>query len=105
MDEPLVVARGVSRRFGSGSATVAAVRGVSCAVYPRDRIALIGPSGSGKSTLLHLLGGLDAPTEGAVAWPALGPRAGLRPGKVADIFQGPSLLPPLTVLENARFPL
>jgi ABC-type lipoprotein export system ATPase subunit len=24
---------------------------------------------------------------------------------VVDIFQGPSLLPPLTVLENARFPL
>lgn len=105
MDEPLVVATNVSRRFGQGDRAVEAVREASCAVYPGDRIALTGPSGSGKSTLLHLLGGLDTPTAGDVTWPALGPRAALRPGKVVDIFQGASLLPPLSVLENVRLPL
>lgn len=102
---PLVLAEQVARRFGTGSAATDAVRSATCAVYPGDRIALMGPSGSGKSTLLHLLGGLDAPTGGQVVWPALGPRDELRPRQVVDIFQGPSLLWPLSVIENVRLPL
>lgn len=105
MAEPLVVALEVSRRFGSGSTATEAVRRASCAIYPTDCIALIGPSGSGKSTLLRLLGGLDRPTSGSVGWPALGPCEALRPAKIADVFQGPSLLPPLSVVENVRLPL
>jgi putative ABC transport system ATP-binding protein/lipoprotein-releasing system ATP-binding protein len=65
----------------------------------------MGPSGSGKSTLLHLMAGLDQPTQGRVDWPAIGPREALRPGPVAVVFQGPSLLPPLTILENVQLPL
>src|SRR5262249_25124405 len=61
--------------------------------------------GSGKSTLLHLIAGLDEPTEGTMTWPALGERASLRPGPVALVFQGPSLLPPLDVVENVALPL
>ena len=105
MTDPLVVATGVSRRFGSGGAATEAVREVSCAVYPHDRIALVGPSGSGKSTLLHLLGGIDLPSAGTISWPALGPREDLRPAKIMDVFQGPSLLPPLSLIENAQFPM
>jgi putative ABC transport system ATP-binding protein/lipoprotein-releasing system ATP-binding protein len=78
---------------------------VDCEVSAGERIGLIGPSGSGKSTLLHLMAGLDKPSHGQVLWPALGPRAALRPGPVAVVFQGPSLLPPLTVLENVALPL
>jgi putative ABC transport system ATP-binding protein/lipoprotein-releasing system ATP-binding protein len=74
-------------------------------VYAGQRIALVGPSGSGKSTLLHLMAGLDDPTVGTVTWPAIGTRDDLRPGRVAVVFQGPSLLPPLTVLENIALPL
>ena len=105
MDEPLVLAENVGRHFGSGTAATEALRHATCAIYPGDRIALTGPSGSGKSTLLHLLGGLDTPTRGSVTWPGLGPREALRPGRVVDVFQGPSLLPPLAVLDNVRFPL
>lgn len=105
MDEPLVLAENVGRRFGSGAAATEALRHATCAIYPRDRIALTGPSGSGKSTLLHLLGGLDTSTTGVVTWPGLGARETLRPGRVVDVFQGPSLLPPLTVLDNVCFPL
>jgi ABC-type lipoprotein export system ATPase subunit len=91
--------------YGSGSTAIEAVRRATCAVYTADRIALMGPSGSGKSTLLHLLGGLDSPTTGNVRWPGLGPRERLRPGKIVDVFQGPSLLPALSVVENVRLPL
>lgn len=103
--DPLVVARSVSRRFGSGDSAMDALKEATCVVYPSDLIALVGPSGSGKSTLLHLLDGLDQPTTGIVDWPALGNRESLRPLLVADIFQGQSLLPPLSVLENVRLPL
>jgi ABC-type lipoprotein export system ATPase subunit len=101
----LVECVGASRVYGSGRAATLALEPCDCRVEPGQRIALMGPSGSGKSTLLHLLAGLDTPTQGRVDWPALGPREALRPGPVAVVFQGPSLLPPLTILENVQLPL
>jgi ABC-type lipoprotein export system ATPase subunit len=105
MDEPLVEMTDATRWFGTGSRAVEALHSATCTILPAQQIALSGPSGSGKSTLLHLIGGLDTPTSGSVRWPALGSRASLRPSQVVDVFQGPSLLPPLTVLDNVRFPL
>jgi putative ABC transport system ATP-binding protein/lipoprotein-releasing system ATP-binding protein len=96
---------GAGRTYGSGAAATVALQPADCEVLPGARIALVGPSGSGKSTLLHLLAGLDAPTVGTVDWPALGTLDQLRPGPIAVVFQGPSLLPPLTVLENVALPL
>ncbi|WP_028066077.1 ABC transporter ATP-binding protein [Solirubrobacter soli] len=101
----LAICTGAGRTFGRGAATVVALQPTDCRVDERARIAISGPSGSGKSTLLHLLAGLDAPTVGTVAWPLLGDRNALRPGPVAVIFQGPSLLPALTVRENVALGL
>jgi len=100
----LVRCDGVARTFGEGDRAVVAVHGVDCAVRTGERIAVTGPSGSGKSTLVHLLAGLDAPTHGTVSWPTLGSREALRPGPVAVVFQGPSLLAPLDVAENVALP-
>jgi putative ABC transport system ATP-binding protein/lipoprotein-releasing system ATP-binding protein len=101
----LVRCDGVTRTYGHGQTATVALQATDCEVYAGQRIALVGPSGSGKSTLLHLMAGLDDPTTGQVSWPAIGTRDELRPAHVAVIFQGPSLLPPLTVLENAALPL
>jgi putative ABC transport system ATP-binding protein len=101
----LARADAVARTFGSGTAAVVAVHGVSCEIRSGARLALTGPSGSGKSTLLHLLAGLDEPTVGTITWPALGPRPDHRPGLIGVVFQGPSLLPPLDVAENVALPL
>ncbi|MGI8802657.1 MAG: ABC transporter ATP-binding protein [Solirubrobacteraceae bacterium] len=102
---PLVRCRDVARTYGSGPTATVALQATDCEVFAGQRIAVVGPSGSGKSTLLHLMAGLDDPTVGEVSWPAIGSRDELRPGRVAVIFQGPSLLPPLSVLENTALPL
>jgi ABC-type lipoprotein export system ATPase subunit len=89
-----------SRTFDSGTSAVTALRAASCVVPEGAQIAITGPSGSGKSTLLNLMAGLDRPTGGQVSWPAIGTIDDLRPGPVAIVFQGPSLIPSLTVQEN-----
>ncbi|MBT9257139.1 ATP-binding cassette domain-containing protein [Phycicoccus sp. MAQZ13P-2] len=101
--------RDAARTYGRGPSAVVAVHGATADLDPGDRVALVGPSGSGKSTLLHLLAGLERPTSGTVEWPALEARDGQPdtpsvPG-VAVVFQGPSLVPTLDVLENVLVPL
>jgi putative ABC transport system ATP-binding protein/lipoprotein-releasing system ATP-binding protein len=103
--EPLVSCKGAARTYGSGPAATVALQPTDCEIWDGARVALVGESGSGKSTLVHLIAGLDDPTVGEVSWPAIGDRAALRPGPVAIVFQGPSLLPPLNVLENVGLPL
>ena len=105
MTNPLVVADGIGRTFQLGGASIDALRDASCVVMAGSRTALTGPSGSGKSTLLRVLGGLDRPDRGRIVWPGLGDRRSLRPKAVVDIFQGPSLLDPLTVIENVKLPM
>jgi putative ABC transport system ATP-binding protein/lipoprotein-releasing system ATP-binding protein len=99
MSEPLVRCEAAARTYGTGSTATVGLQPTDCEIAAGARVALLGPSGSGKSTLLHLMAGLDHPTQGAVTWPGLN---GARP---AMVFQGPSLLPPLTVEENVALPL
>ena len=103
--EPLALCSGAGRTYGTGPTATVALQPTDCAITAGARVAMVGPSGSGKSTLLHLLAGLDEPTVGTVSWPGIGARDALRPGPVAVVFQGPSLLPPLTVEENVALPL
>ncbi|MGV3493192.1 MAG: phosphate ABC transporter ATP-binding protein [Ramlibacter sp.] len=67
-------------RFGP----VHALKRVSLAIAPGERVALIGPNGSGKSTLLRLLHGLLRPAAGSVGRDAAVPQAML--------FQRPFML-------------
>jgi ABC-type lipoprotein export system ATPase subunit len=105
MTEALVRADSLARTYGNGTGRVIAVRDATFTVTGSSNIALVGPSGSGKSTLLHLIAGLDEPTTGSIEWPDLGEQETLRPGPVTIAFQGPSLLPPLTVSENVALPM
>ena len=95
-----------------GTATVHALRGVSCAVGRGERVALLGKSGSGKSTLLNLIGGLDRPTDGSVEVEGrdLGRMSGrelarFRRAAVGMIFQSFNLIPSRSALENVELPM
>ncbi|WP_337101198.1 ABC transporter ATP-binding protein [Paenibacillus sp. YIM B09110] len=48
-----------------------AIRGISFAIPPNSRVALVGENGSGKSTLVKLLLGLYSPTAGEIVWSRL----------------------------------
>jgi ABC-type lipoprotein export system ATPase subunit len=105
MPDVLVEGKDVARRFSQGGSDILALRPASFAIRSADRIALLGRSGSGKSTLVHLIAGLDAPTGGALSWPALARDSALRPTYIGIVFQAPSLITTLSVIENVEVPL
>ena len=105
MSEVLIEGRSAARSYRQGGVPVVALASASFRLHAGDRVALVGRSGSGKSTLLHLMAGLDTPSSGSIAWPALGLRDTLLPEKIALVFQAPSLLEPLSVSENVALPL
>ncbi len=103
---------GVWKIFEQEAEEVQAVRDVSLTIERGEFTALAGPSGSGKTTLLNLIGGLTRPTRGEiwVAGQELGALsnrelAQLRLEDVGFVFQAYNLLPVLTALENAEFPM
>lgn len=63
MNEPLLQARGLSKRFGG----LLAVNDVSLSLYKNQLHAVIGPNGAGKTTLTHLLSG-DLPATHGELW-------------------------------------
>ena len=103
---------GVWKVFEQEAESVQAVRDVSLTIERGEFTALAGPSGSGKTTLLNLIGGLTRPTQGRV-WVAgrevsrmsNQELARLRLEEVGFVFQAYNLLPVLTALENAEFPM
>jgi putative ABC transport system ATP-binding protein len=91
---------------------VRALDGVDLAVARGDSLAIMGPSGSGKSTLLGLLGGLDRPTSGSLAFEGRDVArldddelARVRNQVVGFVFQNFQLLPRTTALGNVGLPL
>ena len=56
----------ISKTYGTGEATVHALKNATFSVPKGEFVAIVGESGSGKTTLLNMIGALDTPTSGKV---------------------------------------
>jgi putative ABC transport system ATP-binding protein len=112
VDDRVVRADDLNRRYGEGPTAVEALRGVSLTVTRGHLDAVMGPSGSGKSTLMHTLAGLDKPTSGTVQIAGIeitglddNELTHLRRDHIGFVFQFFNLLPMLSAEENVVLPL
>ncbi len=101
----------VGRSYGSADAQTTALKGVNLTIQEGESLAIVGPSGSGKSTLLHLVGALDAPSEGKVIVAGrdlsqLNDREAskYRREETGFVFQLFNLIPTLSALDNVALP-
>jgi len=108
----LLEVRDLQKSYGSGSARVEVLKGISLEIEAGDTMALVGPSGAGKSTLLHLMGTIDRPSAGEVLFDgkqifalADQPLAAFRNRSIGFVFQFHHLLPDFSALENVMMPL
>ncbi|HXJ79498.1 MAG TPA: ABC transporter ATP-binding protein [Candidatus Methylomirabilis sp.] len=103
----VISARDLVKTYQMGEVEVRALRGLDFDLHHRELVVLLGPSGSGKSTLLNILGGLDVPTSGTLAYsgkdfshPTEQSLTDYRRRHIGFIFQFYNLIPSLTALEN-----
>ena len=82
-------ASGLSKRYGSREA----LREVSFALHPGERIGIVGPNGAGKTTLLSILAGVLSPDAGQLSRPV---------SEIGWVPQQPALYAKLSVAENLR---
>jgi len=111
-DGSLLRVVGLHKSFRNGKRELHVLRGLNLHIFPSDTMAILGESGAGKSTLLHILGALDAPTEGRVLYRGedLFARresdlAAFRNCKIGFVFQLHHLLPEFSAVENVMMPL
>ena len=109
---PQIVARNLVKTYKLGGSVIGALQGVSVEVARGEYLAVTGASGSGKSTFMNLIGALDTPTSGSLAFEGrelsrLGSDqlALYRNEKVGFVFQTFNLLPRMTALRNVELPL
>lgn len=111
-NQPVVVARDVTKTYHDGTDELQILSGVNISVDLGEMLAIVGASGSGKSTLLHILGLLDEATSGEVLIDGQSSlnfsekeRSIIRNRKLGFVYQFHHLLPEFSALDNVAMPL
>jgi len=107
VNQPAVVAQGLTKVYGEGDTATTALDDVSFAINTGEFVVLLGPAGSGKTTLLNQIGALEGPTSGSlkvngseIAGMSDKERTEYRRSTVGFVFQFYNLVPTLTAHEN-----
>ena len=102
----VVEGTGLTKRFGTGDATVVAVDSVDIRIEAGELVMIMGDSGCGKTTLISLLGCILTPDAGELRIdgeridPVNEDLSVIRHEKIGFVFQLFHLLPYLTAVEN-----
>ena len=109
--ENIITGKNIVKTFGTGNEQVKALDSVDAEVKRGEFVAVMGPSGSGKTTLLHTLSGMDSITSGSVKFKDVelsglseNALADVRRTKMGFIFQQPTMLKNLNLLDNIILP-
>ncbi|MDR1213091.1 MAG: ABC transporter ATP-binding protein [Propionibacteriaceae bacterium] len=107
----IIAGTDIVKAFGLGEERTKALAGVDVAIGAGEFVAVMGPSGSGKSTLLFALSGLDTVTSGSVRFDGVElselnekQLADTRRTKMGFVFQQPTMLKNLNLLDNIILP-
>lgn len=107
----IIIGQQLVKSYGEGDEKFQALNGVNIEVNKGEFVAVMGPSGSGKSTLMFALSGMDRVDRGNVVFDGTelttaGEKelADIRRTKMGFIFQQPTMLKNLNVLDNIILP-
>lgn len=110
--EKMIIGENIVKSFGEGDEKHNVLDGVSIDINAGEFVSIMGPSGSGKSTLLFALSGTDRINSGKVVFDGrdlsvVGDKelSDIRRTKMGFVFQQPTMLQSLNILDNIILPL
>jgi putative ABC transport system ATP-binding protein len=109
--DSIITGKNIIKIFGNGNEQTKALNAVNVEIAKSEFVAVMGPSGSGKSTLLSVLSGMDEITSGSVKFGDTelsklpeNALADIRRTKMGFVFQQPTMLRNLNLLDNIILP-
>lgn len=107
----MIEGKNIYKSFGIGQEKVSVLQDVSLQIEQGEFVTIMGASGSGKSTLLYSISGMDTVDEGEIMFKDQQLQqmneqelADLRRKNMGFIFQQPTLLKNLSLLDNIVLP-
>jgi putative ABC transport system ATP-binding protein len=107
----IISCENIVKSFGEGVEKRNVLDGVTVQIEEGEFVSVMGPSGSGKSTLMFALSGMDQVNAGRVLFDGIdlsklkdNEHADIRRTQMGFVFQQPTLLKSLNILDNIILP-